>query len=155
MCCRAQHLAGFPGIQGIAEPGIWGQVPLLSWGWAKPPPGLKGVANKGVGHPHTQWLMLLPWPALPSSPLHVRGCSSSPGCCWPWLQPCPAELPGRESPSSVAAWSGEAVVEMVAFPSAGGWFRRTLAKLLHQGLGDRCAGLESQPVLLLLVVEGA
>lgn len=48
----------------------------------------------------------------------------------------------------------EAVVVTVAFTLAVGWFSTTLAKLLCPGLGYRCAGLESQPVLPFLVLEG-
>lgn len=35
------------------------------------------------------------------------------------------------------------MVEKAAFPLAMGWFSRRLAKLLHQGLGYRRAGLGS------------
>lgn len=47
------------------------------------------------------------------------------------------------------------MIEKVDFSLAMGWFSRRLAKLIHQGLGYRRAGLESQLVLPFLVVEGA
>lgn len=46
------------------------------------------------------------------------------------------------------------MVDMVALPLAMGWFSRRLAEVLRQGLGYRRAGLESQPVLPFLALEG-
>lgn len=98
MCCRARHLAGFPGIQGIAEPGICGQAPLLSWGWAE------GGCQQGHGTPPTLSGSRSCPGLICSVLLSVSmGCSSSPDRCWTRLHRCPAELPGRESPP-LAAW---------------------------------------------------
>lgn len=71
---------GFPcppqGDQGSQSLGFGGKH-LLSWGWAKPPPWLKGcplhLQKSGWDMPHTQCLTLLPWPDPLSSPFRVRG----------------------------------------------------------------------------------
>lgn len=140
-----------PGGTGITEPGIWGQASLLSWGWAKPPPGLKGcpfhLQKKWMGHPSRS-----------ASHAPALACSArfSPPCLWSAHLPLTAGHGCNPTQQSCLAggappwWLrgvGEVVVEKVAFPLPVGCFSRRLAKLLPQGLGYRraWAGLEPQP----------